>query len=152
MIQRRLELFDGVSIKVVSKCRGYSILIKIEEGAYLWQERQNEHCAIKFIIPYKKRIAQKSYKIKVNNQGYNHTKLGAPFRRNFDLPSGGTCLVYLSPTLFLTEELVSQCQDTIQKIDVNQKTSQQLLFAPLTKKVPKTPRRPRHYKHQTSDI
>ena len=140
---KRFERFDGVAIKVVLKGWGYSVLIKIDEGAYLWHERKNENCAIKFIVPYSKRVAQKSYKIRVNNQAYNHSKLGTPFRRNFDLPSLGTCLLYLSPSFFLTEELEEKCKSTAQS-GMKLNKSQQLLFLPVSKK-PKSNKRPKYY-------
>lgn len=144
---KRFEKIDGVSIKVVSTGWGYSVTIKIDEGAYLWHERKTENCAIKFIVPYQKRIAQKSYKIKVNNQSYNHNKLDTPFRRNFDLPSGGTCLVHLSPDFFLSEELSNQCKNNSKCTGKSIDNAQQMIFAPVTKKPRRNTRRPKNIDH-----
>ena len=141
---KRFEKIDGVSVKVVSTDWGYSVTIKVDEGAYLYHERKTENCAIKFIVPYQRRIAQKSYKIKLNKQSYTHTKLGTPFKRNFDLPSGGTCLVYLSPEFFLSEELTNQYKNDPKYAQKSNDPAHQLLFAPVIKRTQRRTRRPKN--------
>lgn len=138
---KRLETFDGITIKVVLKSKRFTVFIMIEEGCYLWHERKTENCAIKFITPYSKRIAGKAIKLKVTNQSYNTSKLCAPFRKNFDLPNGGTCLLYLSPIFFLPEDLAEKCRKDMENATPSKK-SPQLLFAPITKVHRKETRKP----------
>lgn len=133
---KRLETLDGVTVKVVLNKRGFTVYVLIEAGSQLWNDRRTENCAVKFITPYSRRIAFNRTKLKVTNQSYNTAKLCTPFRKNFDLPSGGTCLLYLSPTFFLPEELAEQCKKEME-LHKPQKKSAQLLFAPL----PKVPRK-----------
>ncbi len=129
---KRLETFDGVTIKVALKQRGFSVFIQIEEGSYLWRDRSSENCAVKFITPHSKRIAEKGMRFRIQNQSYHKSKQFAPFRKNFDLPSGGTCLLYLSPNFFLPEEMAAQYKRNVEHSKPPKKT-EQLLFAPLTK-------------------
>ena len=65
---KRLETFDGVTIKVALKQRGFSVFIQIEEGSYLWRDRSSENCAVKFITPHSKRIAEKDMRFRIQNQ------------------------------------------------------------------------------------
>lgn len=110
----RIEKFNGVTVKVVSREKSYSVFINIAPGTYLWRNMANENGYVKFVIPHDHCVAKRKMRFKVTNQTYNRKNLLLPFRKTFDFPRGGLCIVYLKPHMFLHDSL--QPVDPLQSI------------------------------------
>lgn len=97
----RRENFEGVSVKVVSKKNSFDFAVTIDAGTYLWHERKNSNCWVRFSTQYK--IAPSVMRFTVTKQGYEKFQTTGEFRKTFDLRNGGKCTVSLYKSFVIPE-------------------------------------------------